>query len=136
MVALDTNVVLRVLVADDPDQCARAENAWTRASSNGGVFIPVTVVVELAWVLRVACKLDRLRIATLLHGLFDAADVTLENEAILRKALAAFERGAADLSDYVILESARTASALPVLTFDERFARHQEVVLVPALERG
>jgi predicted nucleic-acid-binding protein len=57
--------------------------------------------------------------------------VTVENEESVRRALDSFEAGAADFSDYIILESSRQVNALPVLTFDERFGREGDVVLVP-----
>ncbi len=49
--------------------------------------------------------------------------VTIEDEAEVRRALALYEEGDADFSDFVILESARQAGALPVRTFDRRFGR-------------
>ena len=49
----------------------------------------------------------------------------------VRRAIVAFEAGPADFSDYFIRESSREASALPVMTFDERFARGADVELVP-----
>jgi predicted nucleic-acid-binding protein len=100
-----------------------------QAESSSGT----TVVVELGWVLRVACKLPRTTIAAHLRGLLDADHVMIENSDLVARALAAYEAGTADLSDYVILESARGASALPVLTFDERFARSSDVAAVPPL---
>ncbi len=54
----------------------------------------------------------------------------MENEPTILRALDLFERGTADFSDYVILESSREARALPVLTFDQRFAREADVQLV------
>ncbi len=56
--------------------------------------------------------------------------MTVEHDTIVRRALAAYEAGSADFSDYFILESSRDAGALPVVTFDERFARHSDVELV------
>lgn len=132
MTSFDTNVVIRLLVEDDPLQCERAERAFRRAIEEGGVFLSAVVLVEVAWVLRVACKQDRATIATALRKLVDTAGVTVEREAIVRRALLDFDAGTADFSDYVICESSRDASALPVLTFDERFARGQDVELVPA----
>jgi predicted nucleic-acid-binding protein len=57
--------------------------------------------------------------------------VTVEHDAIVRRAILDFEAGPADFSDYVIREVSREASASPVLTFDERFARGPDVELVP-----
>lgn len=131
MKSFDTNVAVRLLVEDDPAQCERAGRAFRRAVAEGGAFFSSTVIVEVAWVLRVACKQDRATIAAALRKLVDAVGVTIEKEAIVRRALADFEAGPADFSDYFIRESSREASALPVLTFDERFARSADVELVP-----
>jgi predicted nucleic-acid-binding protein len=129
--SFDTNVAVRLLVDDDPVQCARAERAFRRASDEGGAFFSATVLVEVAWVLRVACKLDRAAIASALRKLITATGMTVEHEEIVRRALEAFEAGTADFSDYFILESSRDAGASPVLTFDENFARATGVWLVP-----
>lgn len=131
MTSFDTNVVVRLVVEDDPGQCERAAIAFRRAVSEGGVFFSSTVLVEVAWVLRVACKQDRATIAAALRRLVDSAGVTVEHDANVRRAIIAFEAGQADFSDYFIHESSREAGALPVLTFDERFARSADVELVP-----
>jgi len=127
MKSFDTNVALRLLVADDPAQCERAARAFREA-----VFLAATVLVELSWVLRVACKQDRASIASALIRLVSTDGVTAEDEAGIRQALAAYESGSADFADYYIRESSRAAEALPVLTFDERFARSDDVELVQA----
>lgn len=134
MKSFDTNVVVRLLVEDDPPQCERAERAFREALAGGGVFLSTVVLVEVAWVLRVACKQDRATIATAtaLRKLVDTTGVVVEHDAIVRGAILEYETGPADFSDYVIRESSRERSALPVLTFDERFARGQDVELVPA----
>jgi predicted nucleic-acid-binding protein len=56
--------------------------------------------------------------------------VVVEHETTMRRAIDRFERGSADFADYVILESSREASALPVLTFDQRLARETDVELI------
>ncbi len=131
MTSFDTNVAVRLLVEDDPAQCERAERAFRSALAQGGVFFSVVVLVEVAWVLRVACKQDRVTIAAALRKLVGTEGVTIEHDAIVRRAILEYEAGSADFSDYVIRESSREAAALPVLTFDERFARGPDVELVP-----
>ena len=131
MKSFDTNVAVRLVVEDDPGQCERAGIAFRLAVSEGGVFFSATVLVEVAWVLRVACKQDRATIAAALSRLVGSAGVTVEHDAIVRRAIIAFEAGPADFSDYFIRETSRDAGALPVLTFDERFARGAGVQLVP-----
>jgi predicted nucleic acid-binding protein len=57
--------------------------------------------------------------------------VIAEDEAATLRALAAFETGPADFSDYLILDTARHADALPLWTFDERLARAAGAKMVP-----
>ncbi len=127
MATFDTNVVLRVLHEDDAEQHQRARRRWERALAQGGIFLPAVVLTELAWVLRVSVKRDRASIAGSLRDLCDTEGVTIEHEDRVRRALARYETGAADFSDYLILEAGRDAGALPVVTFDERFGRDGEV---------
>ena len=130
METFDTNVVVRLLVRDDEAQCRGAELVFRRAVATGGAWIPAVVLVEVAWVLRVAYKFDRATTAAALRRLIGSEGVTVENEPETLRALAAFEVGAADFSDYVILETARRVGALPVHTFDERLARAEGAELV------
>jgi predicted nucleic-acid-binding protein len=71
METFDTNVVLRMVYRDDPIQADRASSAWQAAVASGGLFLTMVVLVELAWVLRVAAKFDRAAIATALESLND-----------------------------------------------------------------
>lgn len=130
MESFDTNVVVRLLVSDDEEQCRRAELALRRAIAGGGAWIGSVVVVEVSWVLRVAYKFDRSTIAAALRRLLATDGVQVEDHATTLLALGAFEAGAADFADYFILESARRGSALPLRTFDERLGRSDDVELV------
>jgi len=129
--ALDTNIVVRLLVRDDEAQCRRAEQLYRRAIAAGGVWISSVVIVETAWVLRVAYTFDRAAIATALRRLVSAEGVIAEDEAATLRALAAFEIGPADFSDYLILDTARQAEALPLWTFDEHLALATGAKIVP-----
>jgi len=130
MRAVDTNVVIRLVVEDDEEQGAAAAAAWRALLASGGVFLSKVVIVEVAWVLRVSYRFDRQATATALRDLIDVEGVGVEDDAAVRRALCGFEASGADLSDHLILETARDASALPVLTFDRRFAREAGVALL------
>ena len=131
MEAFDTNVVVRQLVRDDEAQCRRAEQLYRRAVAAGGVWIPSGVIVETAWVLRGAYTFDRTAIAAALRRLVSAEGVIAEDEAATLRALAAFEAGPADFSDYLILDTAHQAEALPLWSLDEQLARATGAKLVP-----
>jgi len=101
-----------------------------KAVASGGIFLSTVVLVELTWVLRVAAKFDRAAIAAALESLCDAQGVRVEKSQRVRRAIVRFKVGLADFSDCLILETARDAGALPVSTFDERFARESGVHLL------
>ena len=130
MKTFDTNVVLRIVYQDDPVQAALAEKAWHDATESEGAFLPVVVMVELGWVLRVAAKLERATIAAALRNLCNTRGVTVENEISIRRALTRYETSTADFSDCVILESAQDHRSIPVLTFDRQFAKEDQVSLL------
>ena len=123
MEALDTNVVVRLIVRDDDEQCAQAERILRELTATGGAWLCSIVVVEVAWVLRVAYRFDRATIAAALRRLASIGGIQLEDPATIQRALVAYEGGSADFSDYFIVESARFHGAVPVHTFDERLSR-------------
>lgn len=130
MEAFDTNVIVRLCVRDDEQQYARAELIFRRATADAGAWLSSVVLVEVAWVLRVAYKFDRATTATTLRRLIAIDGVHVEDNPTTHQALAAFESGAADFADYFILESARRDSALPLHTFDERLGKADGAALI------
>jgi predicted nucleic-acid-binding protein len=128
--AFDTNVLVRLIVRDDETQCRQAERTFRSAVEAGGAWIASVVLVEVSWVLRVAYKFDRGTITAALRRLTATEGVHIEDAATTELALAAYEGGSADFSDFFILESARRGGALPLHTFDERLSRADGAKLV------
>ena len=128
MQTLDTNVVVRVLIGDDPDQTPLAEQAFLAAITSGGVFLPDVVLAEVAWVLR-GYGLDRATRHDLLNRLVRTRGVTVIDLDGVMAALERFEQGG-DFADHLLLARAQSAHALPVLTFDQRFAQTNGVQLL------
>ena len=119
MRALDTNVLVRLIVRDDPELVARAE-----ASVQAGAWVPLLALAETVWVLQSAYGLDQRRVATVVEMLLDHDRLTLQDEDVVRRAHATF-RGerAVEFSDCLIVETARKAGHRPVGTFDRRLSR-------------
>lgn len=117
MKAVDTNVLARFFV-DDPDD---AESARQRpaalAAMRGRVFVSVTVLLELEWVLRGFYVFDRAAIHSALSALCAYANVVVEDRANVLAALAAYHKGL-DFADALHLFRAGRCAAL--LTFDKR----------------
>jgi predicted nucleic-acid-binding protein len=130
VVALDTNVVVRLLARDDPPQTKKAEQTFLRHARGDGVFLPLVVLVETAWVLAYTYELDRKAILAHLRLLIRTRGVLVEEADLIAGALDAYEKGAADLADYVILASTRRAGCRALLTFDRRLGKERGVSAV------
>ena len=119
MRAVDTNVLVRLIVRDDADQVARAE-----AFVAQGAWVSLPVLVEAVWVLKSVHGLSRRRIGTVLDMLVEHDRLTLQDEDAVRRACALFARErSAGFSDCLIVEVARKAGHVPVGTFDKSMAR-------------
>jgi predicted nucleic-acid-binding protein len=114
--AIDTNVIVRFLTADEPRQAKAA-----RAVIEGGdVFIATTVILETEWVLRAGYNLSALDIAMAIRGLGGLAGVTLEEPTEVALAIDWMREGM-DFAD--ALHLARSAHCRAFVTFDRKLAK-------------
>jgi predicted nucleic-acid-binding protein len=119
VIALDTNVLVRFLVADDEAQYEAARRSLARlgpAEDSG--FVADVVLAELAWVLRAAYGFTRDEILQALTMLAGADHLSFEDDARLARALRAFAEGRGDFADYLIRERALAVGCSTVQTFD------------------
>lgn len=129
MIGLDTNVLVRYLVQDDPEQAASANEAVDRFSEDDPGFISLVVVVETTWVLARAYKSGRQAVASVIHGLLEAQEIALERADVVRRAVRRLEDGA-DFADAVVSELGTDAGCEFTVTFDRRAARAAGMTLL------
>ncbi|MDP1691429.1 MAG: type II toxin-antitoxin system VapC family toxin [Burkholderiaceae bacterium] len=119
MIAVDTNVLVRLLVGDDPAQAAKAQRCFDRAAEGDvSIWVSDTVLVELAWTLGKAYARDRRDIVMALRALSSHATVVLESPAAVRSATDAFEQGPPDFADCLLSMKAKAAGCDQLVTFD------------------
>ena len=119
MRAIDTNVLMRLLVRDDARQVAAAEVFVSK-----GAWISHLVLAETAWVLESVYGRDAKAIADTVEMLLRHAQLAVQDADIVRAALANFRRRpAAGFSDCLIVEIARRKGHLPLGTFDRDLGR-------------
>lgn len=119
MIAIDTNIVVRYLTGDHPDQSARA-----RAVVDAGpVFVPVTVLLEVEWVLRSAYRQRPPDIARALRAFGGLPGVTYDEALIVAEALDSAERGM-DFAD--ALHLGKSGGDQGFMTFDQRLIKAAE----------
>lgn len=129
MVAFDTNVVVRVLVGDDPVQTKKAERAFVKHANGDGGFVSLVVLAEVGWVLAVAYEWDRATIHARVTRLVRTRGIEIEEIELVEHALDAYAAGKADLADYLILGKARSVGG-ELLTFDRKLAREDGATLL------
>jgi predicted nucleic-acid-binding protein len=115
MIALDTNVLVRLITRDDP---AEAEAA-AEVMRSGTLWLPKTVILELVWVLAYSYELDRASIVLALSKLMGLRDLQVEDATAVALAVGCYERGM-DFADALHLASSDEAAEL--VTFDRKLA--------------
>jgi predicted nucleic-acid-binding protein len=131
MAALDTNVLVRHLVRDDVAQAAAATRLLRACIAAGqSLFVPISVTLELEWVLRSVFGFGKKDILHTLSDLLSSAELTFQDEQGIEVALALYRDGAADFSDCVHVALAAWAGEQPLWTFDHRAAKVKGARLV------
>ena len=116
MLAVDTNVVVRLLVNDDERQGAKARDLF----ESNDVWIGATVLLEVAWVLESVYGLEGVEVAESLDRLLGLPRVHVESPGAIATALAAAKQGV-DLAD--ALHLFRAPEDVEFATFDRALAR-------------
>jgi predicted nucleic-acid-binding protein len=117
---IDTNVPLRVLTGDDPNQSPRAIRLLADAEARGERFhVSTTVLCELVWALRgTAYRRRREAIVQALEALLASSLFEVEQRDLVRRALNDYRDGPGDFADYLIGWQDDAAGCAGTLTFD------------------
>jgi predicted nucleic-acid-binding protein len=119
MRAVDTNVLVRLLVRDDAAQTPAAE-----AFVENGAWVSQLVLAETLWVLDAVYARSSAQIAAAIDLLLDHKQLTLQEADVTALALEHFRaRPSLSFSDCLVLEIARKAGHLPLGTFDKRLGK-------------
>ena len=129
MIGLDTNILLRATLNDDPVQSRAAQRLLRSLDEGERGFVNLLVLMEFFWVLRSRYKLPQARLAGVMHDLVGVEYIEFEALEVVGKALATYESGAADFADMVIALRNRELGAANTFTFDKGAAKS-----VPGME--
>lgn len=124
MPALDTNVLVRYVVRDDSGQLVAAKRLIDRCVGEGlSLFVPVTVTLELEWVLRASFGYAKDVVLQVLSSLLSAAELAFESEHALEVALQLHREGTAEFADCLHIALSTEAGEQPLWTFDKSAAK-------------
>lgn len=121
MIGVDTNVLVRFLVEDDPEQNALARDFFSERSAEDPAFVSATVIAETVWVLSRRLKLPLATVSDLLQNLLAADRLVVEFTEEL-DALLSQDRPQTDIADYLIAWSAARVGCQKTVTFDKTSA--------------
>lgn len=121
MIGVDTNVLIRYFLGDDPvwSQVADRFFEQTLSPENPGYVNPLTIA-ELVWTLRKHPRYDREGMAALIEGIISFDRLVVGEAEAVASALASFRAGGAGFADHLIGELNRRAGAEPTVTIDRK----------------
>ncbi len=124
MVGLDTNVLLRYLVQDDPAQSLRAtEIVERRLTRRDPGFVSLVSILEIVWVLGTLYKRSRLEIADHVEMVLAADTLEVQNEQEVYQAVVALRNGTGTFEDALIGSLGAWRGCSATLTFDQNAAK-------------
>jgi predicted nucleic-acid-binding protein len=125
VIVADTNIWARAYLRDDADQTPQARKLLDEAQASDGVFVPLVLLAELAWVLR--AKWRRESILATFEELLSAHGVTVEAPLIAQAAIDAAREGNGGFTDHLIAQIGLANGATETATFDESFGNAAKV---------
>jgi len=121
MIAIDTNVLVRIFIDDlNQTQVNKSRELVQKAKH---IHITQIVLIELIWVLSRAYQLEKSKIISILQEIYENAAFVVEQKEQLLEALTLYKNHSVDFSDCMILAATKKANVDHVYTFDAKFAR-------------
>lgn len=129
MIGIDTNVLLRFLVDDDPEQNDRARRLLSQRTAEDPVYLSSLVLAEAVWFLRRRLDYPLAQIVEMLRFLIASPEVVIEHAEELEILLAEQDASIVNLADHLVAWSGLKAGCGKIVTFDRRAAR-----VIPGME--
>ena len=130
MVGLDTNVLVRYIMQDDPAQSAKATALIESLDADNPGYVTVVSVVELYWVLTSCYERSNADFQQVMQVLLQTRQMVVETADQVQRALRVFGQGKADFADCLIERAAAAAGCERTMTFDVRASKHAAMTLI------
>jgi predicted nucleic-acid-binding protein len=128
VIAVDTNVLLRFSIADDPGQGKIAKELFGRLAADSEIaFVAAVTLAEFVWVLQRRYRVQQGELHGILETLLNVQNLKFEHEAAIRHAMAGRQGDFVDRFVHFIGDS---SGCERTVTFDRRFARVEGVELL------
>lgn len=122
MIGLDTNILLRIVLNDDPPQVRRATRLLETLDERNYGFVNIISMVELVWTLRRTFRFGRGDVIATIQTLLNSRDIIIEDEAIVAEAVDRMQNSKADFADCLIVARNHALGCTRTVTFDRKAA--------------
>jgi predicted nucleic-acid-binding protein len=130
MIGLDTNVLVRYIMQDDPKNSPKANKLIESLDGDNPGYITIVSVIELYWVLTSCYELTGEQVGQALEAILRTKPFLVERADQLMRALRVFGQGKADFADCLIERSASGAGCTHIMTFDVGASKHAGMTLI------
>lgn len=130
MIGVDTNVPVRSLTQDEPNQARVAPKLFASLSPSAPAFVSHVALAETLWVLESCCAADSRKIGGVVEMLLRTDAIRVERADIVWQALLRFLATQGDFSDMLIAELAQAAGCERVFSFDRGAAERSSMTLL------
>lgn len=130
MIGLDTNVLVRYIMQDDPKQSPKATALIESLDADAPGFVTLVSIVELYWVLTSCYELTNEQVKQALEALLRTKQILVDRADQVLRALRVFGGGKADFADCLIERTAAGAGCSRTMTFDVGAVKHAGMTLV------
>lgn len=130
MIGLDTNVLVRYIMQDDPKQSPKASKLIESLDGDNPGYITHVCVIELYWVLTSGYELTGEQVTQALEAILRTKQLLVERADQVMRALRVFAAGKADFADCLIERSASGAGCTQTMTFDVGASKHAGMTLI------
>ncbi len=130
MIGLDTNILVRYIMQDDPKQSPKASALIESLNADSPGFITLVSIVELYWVLTSSYGLTGQQVKQVLEVLLRTKQIIVDRADQVLRALRVFDDGKADFADCLIERTAAAAGCAQTMTFDVGATKHAGMTLI------
>jgi predicted nucleic-acid-binding protein len=120
VIGVDTNVLLRYLLDDDPKQSPKAAAFFEARSDRDPAFVSLVAIVEVVWYLRSRDRMSSDRVTGVLRSLLSAREIVVQAPDVVRRGIRDSQEHGTDIADAVIAALGIDADCDYTVTFDKK----------------
>lgn len=129
MIGIDTNILVRIFVEDNPRQWSTAQAFLRQRSADDPAYVSAVVVAEVSWVLTKLYEFSAESVRNALEWLFESTNIVVQDHDLVWAAVTLAADRNADIADCIIAAFSSEAGASTTVTFDKIAAKR-----IPGME--